>query len=117
VVAGVGGPAFIQERIAMDQIALFTRFVPCTDTKGARIRVAHWDARDRKVRSGFYPYDHSEDSYGAHVQAVCRHIQTCKVRDVWWVSTFREAGRNLEGNGWVFTLDPADKPRLTPGAK
>lgn len=94
----------------MDQIALFTRFVPSTDTKGARIRVAHWDSRDRKVRSGFYPYDHSEDSYGAHVQAVCKHIHL-KVRDVWWVNTFKEAGRTLEGNGWVFTLDPADKPQ------
>ena len=83
-------------------IAIHTKYLPCTNTRGARIKAYTADYGSRK---GFsvsipYPYEHSFEV--CHFQAVKALIEKHKLD--WNLSNMRY-GDSADGKGYSFCFD------------
>jgi hypothetical protein len=84
-------------------LAIHTRYVPATDTRGARIRASC--TRLNRKTSVMAPFDHALDGAARHA-AVARALIESKpgfTRD-WPDTSFRYCGETADGKGYVFSV-------------
>ena len=84
-------------------LAIHTRYIPSSDTKGARISASC--VRMGRTERVIVPFDHALDGVARHAVAA-RALITRKfgfTRD-WPDTSFRYCGETLDGNGFVFSV-------------
>ena len=83
-------------------IAIHTKFLAPTNSRGARIKAYTPSAFGLKGFEATVPYDHSCDLLGAHFQAVKALIEKNKLD---WTTDGMRYGDSADGRGFCFCFD------------
>jgi hypothetical protein len=83
-------------------IAIHTRFIPCTDTKGSRIKAYTVGFGEHKGFEATIGYPHELSGHLSHFEAVKALVSKHKLE--WDLSNMRY-GDSADGKGYSFTFD------------
>lgn len=83
-------------------IAIHTKFIPCSNTKGSRIKAYIYKVGSHRNFNTTISYPHEYSYEQAHFEAVKALVQ--KHNLPWDLSNMR-FGNNADGDGYVFCFD------------
>ena len=83
-------------------IAIHTKFLAPTNSRGARIKVYTTGGFGLKGFQATVPYDHASDTLGAHFQAVKELINKYQLD---WSTDGMRYGDSADGRGFSFCFD------------
>ena len=88
-------------------LAIHTKYLPATDTRGARIKAYTWGYGDLKGFTAFINIDYSMGLMERHFEAV---KQLVKKHDLDWDLTDMRYGDSADGRGYVFCFNDSIVP-------
>ena len=83
-------------------IAIHTKFIAATNSRGDRVKAYTTSAFGLKGFQATVPYDHAYDLLGAHFQAVKALIEKNKLD---WSTDGMRYGDSADGRGFSFCFD------------
>lgn len=83
-------------------IAIHTKFLPCTNSSGSRIKAYTASWGDKKGFTAIVPYNHALSGVDVHFEAVKALVEKNKLD---WNLTNMRYGDSADGKGFSFCFD------------